>query len=97
MKAEDIVLTLGEAFSIKPEEHGLGCLRRQLIWRDKRPVGHWSFGSYNDKGYLWLQNYAGYYSSDFFLEFENIESAIARAKKILQEWDDNPERPTWVC
>lgn len=86
-------LILGNFFSIPLDENG--CMRRKLIYRNKRAVGHISSGNYHDKHYLWLQNYAGYYSPIFVLTFDTEEAAMNRAAQILEDWDTNPERPTW--
>ena len=73
---------------------------RQLVFQGDRLVGHWT---YNDgrspigSGTLWLQNYAGYHHPDFGMRFNNVEAALARAEKILEEWAENDDRPTWTC
>jgi hypothetical protein len=74
-------------------------MARKLILRKCRPIGHWTASDRrpDSKGYLWLQNYAGYDHADFVYEFGNVDLALSRAKEILAEWDVNPERPTWVA
>jgi hypothetical protein len=89
-----IELTLGHRFSIN--EFRSPYMQRQLIFRNSRPVGHLSF-AFGGKCHLWLQNYVGYHSDNFVLTFDTPEIALARAKEILADWDNNPERPTWVC
>jgi hypothetical protein len=101
MKADEIILTLGYPFGINPQMNPtfLGWLStRQLILRDNRPVGHWTTETpISLDGYLWLQNYAGYDAPEFYLHFSTVEYAIARAKQILENWDDDDRRPTWCC
>ena len=89
-------IELGEVFA-NPDVRRDGYLLRKLIWRNKRPIGWWSYGRYGtDNGLLWLQNYAGYYSPDFCLELQSEEIALQRVRRILEEWDKNDKRPTWT-
>ena len=78
-------IKLGHFYGIRPEEHSFGCIRRALIWKDNRPVGHWSDGCFDGGGYLWLQNYDGYYHPNQFIHFANLELAINYAKEIINK------------
>jgi hypothetical protein len=96
----EIHLTLGAWFCLNPlnEPNYYGwAANRRLITRDGRPVGHWTSETRSGRGFLWLQNYAGYNCKDFVLELNDVDLALSRAKKILAEWDANPKRPTWIA
>jgi hypothetical protein len=89
-------LRLGNHFSIPFTERS-PYLCRKLIFRGDRPVGHWSYGSANGGGSLWLQNHAGYTSPDFSLGLDSEEIALRRTAEILKEWDLDPRCPTWIA
>jgi hypothetical protein len=73
---------LGPSFEIDPDGHGLGCIRRRLIYKDKRPVGHYSDGCYIEGGYLWLQTYVGYQKANQFTHFQTLEAAMAACEYL---------------
>lgn len=89
-------IELGKAFS-NPDAKRDGYILGKLILRNKRAISCWSYGRYeSNNGLLWLQNYAGYYSPDFCLEFQSEEIALERTRIIFEEWDKNEKRPTWT-
>ncbi|MEG4084666.1 hypothetical protein [Microcoleus sp. POL10_C6] len=89
-------IELGKVFA-NPDVKRDGYLLKKLILRNKCAIGWWSYGRCGStNGLLWLQNYAGYYSPDFCLEFQSEEIALERTRKILEEWDKNDKRPTWT-
>ena len=95
-------LTLGDWFGLdilSLPDYYCGAMSRKLIWRMGKPVGHWNTVDRrpDSNGVLWLQNYAGYNCHKFVYSFNHVDLALARAEKILAEWDVNPERPTWIC
>ena len=93
-----IEITLGQRFAISPDTpYCQGSIWKKLIYLDNRPVGFIASGNYAGKHILWLQNYAGYQSSEFFLSFSSEEVAVNRAKKILTEWMRTGIRATWVA
>jgi hypothetical protein len=86
-------LSLGEKFSTG----GINGVRRQLIHRQNRPIGHISTEWDIPKYILWLQNYCGYGCHPrYCYQMSSMDAAIYQAVKMLLDWQINKDRPTWI-